>query len=325
MKFMEIAPLRATSLNELEAVFREEVETWSRQLSWDYRPAQTLVKTFLAVGSMPGFAVKNDNGESVGYIYFVVDRPVAFIGGAYVLHRYSGPDAYRLLLDQSISFLTKLRMVDRIETQLFPFDFDFEPVFREKQFTALKRSFRSVELTDNKLWTGETISKSEQSAPFKIVEWNHKLLKRGAKVIYDSHIGSPDRFLCRDYQTETGCLRLLRNLVDHPACGHFSPEETKLALDSRGRLCGVLIASRIKPDTGMVPQLSIRQDCQGRGLGSMLMRSYLRGARKSGLKRTTLSVSQENTRARRLYDNLGFETLKEFYAYVWQRKLGTGE
>ena len=316
---MEIAPLRATSLNGLEAVFREEIETWSHQLLWDYRPAQTLIKTFLAVGSMPGFAVKNDKGESVGYIYFMVDRPVAFIGGAYVLHRFSGPEAYRLLLDQSIGFLTKLKIVERIETQLFPFNFDFEPVFREKQFTTLKRFFLSVELTDDKPSTTETISKSERSSPFKIVEWNQKLLKRVAKVIYDSHIGSPDRFLCRDYQTEAGCLRLLHNLVDHPACGQFSPAETKLGLDSKGRLCGILVASRINPETGMIPQLSIRRDCQGRGLGSKLMRSYLRGAGENGLKRTTLSVSEENTRARRLYGNLGFQPLKEFYAYVWQR------
>ncbi len=321
---MEIAPLRRTSLNELEAVFREEIETWSHQLSWDYRPAQTLVKTFLSVGSMPGFTVKNDKGESVGYIYFVIDRPVAFIGSAYVLHRFSGLEAYRLLLDRSISFLTKLRTVDRIETQLFPFNFDFEPVFREKHFTALKRFFLSVELTGNAPSTAGTMSGSQQSSPFKIVEWNQKLLKPGARVIYDSHIGSQDHFLCRDYQSEKGCLRLLRNLVDHPACGQFSPEETKLALDSKDRLCGVLIASHIKPDTGMVPQLSIRRDCQGRGLGSMLMRSYLHGARKNGLKRTTLSVSQANVRALKLYGNLGFEPLKEFHAYVWQRELGNG-
>lgn len=316
---MEIAPLRATSLNELEAVFREEIETWNRQLTWDYRPAQTLIKSFLAVSPMPGFAVKNDNGESVGYIYFVVDRPVAFIGGAYVLHRFSESKAYCLLLDRAISFLTKLKIVERIETQLFPFNFDFAPIFREKQFTALKRFFLSVELTDGKPATAEAISKSEQSSPYKLAEWNQKLLKRGAKVIYDSHIGSPDHFLCRDYQTEAGCVRLLRNLVEHPACGQFSPEETKLALDSKGRLCGILIASRINPDTGMVPQLSIRRDHQGRGLGSMLMRSYLRGAGESGLNRTTLSVSEENARACRLYRNLGFEPLKEFYAYVWQR------
>ena len=316
---MEIAPLRDTSVNELEVVFREEIETWNQQLSWDYRPAQTLVKTYLTVGSMPGFAVKNDKGTLVGYIYFVTDRPVAFIGGAYVLHRYAGLEAYSLLLNRGISFLTKLKTVDRIETQLFPFNFESEPLLRAMQFSTLKRFFMSLELAGSMPSTTMARSGSRESSLFRVVDWTQDLVKPGAKVIYDSHVATPDRFLCRDYQTEKGSLRLLRNLIDHPACGKFSPRETKLALDSEDQLCGILVASRIRPDTGMVPQLSIRRDCQGKGLGSMLMRSYLQGAKKAGLKRTTLSVSEANTRALKLYGKLGFKPLKKFHAYVWQR------
>jgi ribosomal protein S18 acetylase RimI-like enzyme len=316
---MEIAPLRDGSVKELEPVFREEIETWSRQLSWDYRPAQTLIKTYLAVGSMPGFAVKNDQGAVVGYIYFVIDRPVAFIGGAYVLDRYSGLEPYSLLLNHCISFLTKLMTVDRIETQLFPFNFDSEPLLRAMQFSTLKRFFLTLELAGDVPTTTAATSGSTQSSPFRIVDWSQKLVKHSAGVIYDSHIATPDRFLCRDYQTEKGSFRLLSNLIDHPACGQFSPRETRLAVDSEDRLCGILVASRIKPDTGMVPQLSVRRDCQGKGLGSMLMRSYLQAAKKAGLRRTTLSVSEANTRALKLYSKLGFKPLKEFHAYVWER------
>lgn len=316
---MEVAPLRETSLSQLEEVFREEIETWNHQLFWDYRPALKLVKTFLAVGSMPGFALKNDKGKMVGYVYFVIDRPVAFIGGAYVLRRFSGLEAYQLLLNRSISFLMKLQIVSRIEAQLFPFNYDFVSIFREYEFRAIKRFFLSADLRSNSPSVSAPDVRSVESPRFKIVPWNHRMLISGARVVYDSHIGSPDHFICRDYQSEAGCVRLMKNLIDHPACGQFSPGETKLAVDSNGRLSGVLIASRIKPDTGMIPQLSIRRDCQGKGLGSMMMRAYLFEAKRNGLQRVTLSVSQANARARRLYENQGFRPLKMFHAYVWQR------
>ena len=51
----------------------------------------------------------------------------------------------------------------------------------------------------------------------------------------------------------------------------------------------------------------------------MLMRSYLQTAKQAGLKRTTLSVSEANTKAFMLYSKLGFKPMKEFHAYVWQR------
>jgi ribosomal protein S18 acetylase RimI-like enzyme len=236
-----------------------------------------------------------------------------------VLNRYAGLEPYSLLLNRCISFLTKLKTVDRIETQLFPFNFESEPLLRAMQFSALKRFFLTLELTGDSPSTTAGTPGSPQPFPFRIVDWSQQLVKPGAGVIYDSHVATPDRFLCRDYQTEKGSFRLLTNLIDHPACGQFSPRETKLALDSKDRLCGILVASRIKPDTGMVPQLSVRRDCQGRGLGSMLMRSYLQRAKQAGLKRTTLSVSEANTKALLLYSKLGFKPMKEFHAYVWQR------
>jgi GNAT superfamily N-acetyltransferase len=314
---MEVAPLRNSSIDQLRAVLREELETWDSQLTWDYGSAQELVKTFLSAGSMPGFTVTGDSGEPVGYTYYVIDRPVAFIGATYVQHASAGPEAYRLLLEPTISFLTKLKIVDRIEAQLFPFNYDHEPIFTEHGFTALKRFFLSLELSRNTPLVSE---QGQSKSRFRMIPWKRDLLKAGSEVIHDSYIGSPDHGLCRDYQSTEGCLRLLTNLTESPACGKFSDEDTKLAVDGEGELCGVLVATRIRADTGMVPQLSIRRDCQGKGLGTRLMKSYLLGLQRQGLKRATLSVSQANSGAHRLYCRLGFELVKEFHAFIWLKR-----
>jgi ribosomal protein S18 acetylase RimI-like enzyme len=79
----------------------------------------------------------------------------------------------------------------------------------------------------------------------------------------------------------------------------------------------VLITSVISEGTGMIPQISIRPDCQGKGLGTYLMRRYFAAARHSRLARITLSVSERNSRAHSLYRRLGFKETKPFYAFVW--------
>jgi len=117
-------------------------------------------------------------------------------------------------------------------------------------------------------------------------------------------------------KSREGCIRFLNNLVKHPGCGTFSPQTSYVVLDSEEQVCGVLLTSKISPDTGMIPQISVRNDCQGKGIGSYLLRTYFKDARESGLERITLSVSEANEGACRLYDRLGFQKTRDFHAFV---------
>ena len=103
----------------------------------------------------------------------------------------------------------------------------------------------------------------------------------------------------------------------HTGCGIFSADTSYVALDSSGQICGVLIASRIEADTGMIPQISVRSSFQGKGLGTVLLYTYLREAKKRDFKRITLSVSEANRRAYHLYLRSGFEKTKDFHAFIW--------
>ncbi len=135
-------------------------------------------------------------------------------------------------------------------------------------------------------------------------------------MICNSYQGSTDFKLCHDYQSREGCIRFLNNLVKHPGCGTFSPQTSYIVLDSEEQACGVLLTSKISPDTGMIPQISVRNDCQGKGIGSFLLRTYFKDARESGLERITLSVSEANEGACQLYDHLGFQKTRDFHAFV---------
>jgi ribosomal protein S18 acetylase RimI-like enzyme len=56
--------------------------------------------------------------------------------------------------------------------------------------------------------------------------------------------------------------------------------------------------------------IGIRDDFQGKGIGSKLMDNLIKLARKEGLKRIRLTVLADNYRAIRLYEKSGFKKIR---------------
>lgn len=310
---MEIFPLAEAPLEEMDRIFEEETRRWEQELYWDYRSAAALIRRYIHRRTLPGFILRNSpQGEVLGYAYYVIDHPVGYIGNLYVRNDSARPELYRRLLHRTVSTLIQWGHVDRIECQVFPFNCNLVPLFREEHFLARRRYFLTALTEQFREFT-------PAEGPYRIVPWDPKLTEAAAAAIYDSYCGSPDFELCQDYQSLPGCLKYLRNLVDNAGCGTFVAETSRLALDPSGRVCGVLLTSLISAETGMIPQISIRRDCQGQGLGSRLLKAYLQEARNRGLKRVTLSVSEANQGAFQLYRRVGFEINKVFHAFIWVR------
>lgn len=316
MSQMKVRRLSEAAVDQLSAVFDEEAMHWKEQLFWDYQPTLRLIERLVSARSLPGFVLMED-GEAVGYTYFVFERPVGFIGGLYVLDSFAGQSSYSRMIDRLISSMRSLSDLERIESQLMPLNREFASSFVSLGFRALPRYFLSAVLSRANVL--KQLDASTQLGGFVVQSWSPEFAAAAAEVIYDSYIESPDLDLCRDYQSRKGCARFLRNLIGSPTCGRFSSRDTKVALDKRGRPCGVLLATKIDQDTGMIPQFSVRRDCQGRGIGSRLLAEYLKEAADKGLKRVSLSVSQANQRAFDLYRRVGFEPEKRFHALIWER------
>jgi ribosomal protein S18 acetylase RimI-like enzyme len=312
MSDMELAPLSQVSQEKLAPLFCEEASHWRSQLFWDYRPTLRLVNKLVAARSLPGFVLKFGR-DVVGYAYFVFDRPVGFIGGLYVLDSYADHANYSQLIQRLVAKMRGIDYLDRIESQVMPFNVEFAPDFVKLGFKALPRYFLSVEI-GRKMQIGSMQGVDE----FGFQSWRPEFKAPAAAVIYDSYVESPDVNLCRDYQSQEGCARFLRNLIGTPACGKFSRTDTLVALSKEGEVCGVLLATEIDAGTGMIPQLSVLREYQGRGIGSGLLAEYMKGASRKGLKRVSLSVSLANSRAFDLYRRLGFKTVKEFHALIWE-------
>jgi multidrug efflux pump subunit AcrA (membrane-fusion protein) len=57
----------------LDPLLEEEIRLWREQLRWDYRASADLVRHYVEVQSLNGFALLA-GGEALGYSYFVVDE-----------------------------------------------------------------------------------------------------------------------------------------------------------------------------------------------------------------------------------------------------------
>ncbi len=297
---------------QLEDVFQQEIQCWREELFWDYQPAVSLIRKYVSSRSLPGWAIRTDQGKVSGYSYYVVNHPVAYIGNIYVHSECATTETYSHLLDKILQSLNSSASIRRVESQLFSFNCDLAPLFESRGFTTMERHFLSLSLGQYKNEPCETDKLKE----FRLSRWKKRFSSSAVEIIYNSYQGSPDRLLCYDYQSPEGCSRFLHNLVHHPSCGTFSPEASWVAMDSEGDLCAVLLTSRIAARTGMIPQISVRSDCQGMGIGSGLLKRYFQEARQSGLDQITLSVSEANQGAHQLYRRLGFQKKKDLYAFV---------
>lgn len=311
---MQVARFSDADHERMGPVFQEEIHCWRDSLHWDYGPSAELIKQFVSNQTLPGYSLRNEFGDVVGYTYYVVNSPVGFIGGLFVMRRQASLPAYNLLFQNAFQALLANPGVERIECQLFPFNEDVTPLFEEAGFEARRRYFLSLSLADEADRSGDL-----RDLPVTIQEWKPEFFEEATAVIRNSYRNSPDFELCLDYQSVEGCARFLRNLIENPGCGAFDPGESTLAFDENGNLCGLLIVTRISDQVAMIPQISIRRDWQGRGIGTALLRKFFHSAKESGLSRVTLSVSADNEGAYRLYRRLGFGESQVFHAYIWRR------
>ncbi|MDA2924059.1 GNAT family N-acetyltransferase, partial [Acidobacteria bacterium AH-259-L09] len=293
---MQVVSLSEVNCEELEEIFQQEIRCWRDELFWDHHPAVALIKKHMSSRSLSGFAVKAETGVFSGYSYYVINEPMAYIGNIYVRSEDATVEIYAKLLSEILHSLRSKEKVRRIESQIFAFNCDLAPLFHQHGFTATKRYFLSLSLDD--FTEGE--KPQIRTSGYRLLRWERRFFFPAAEVIYDAYRGSPDHELCHDYQSREGCIRLLRNLVENPGCGSFTCATSYIASDSARRVCAVLVSSKIGPAAGMVAQISVRKDCQRKGLGSLLLRTYFKQAKKFGLKRVSLSVSEENQGALQL-------------------------
>src|SRR5215475_6249800 len=93
-----VVELRRITADQLEPVLSEETAAWRNELDWDFRPSADLVRRFVHMQALSGFALMQAD-RAVGYCYYVCEEGKGLIGDLYVTRDFRTIEAENALLD----------------------------------------------------------------------------------------------------------------------------------------------------------------------------------------------------------------------------------
>lgn len=307
-----VVDLRQIRAFDLEDVLREEIASWDRRLNWDFTPSADLVRRFVDMQALAGYALLQGSAV-IGYTYYVCEERKGLIGDLYVREAERSVENENLLLRPVLDTLFAAPFVKRVESQLMMVGKPFgRPLPMPRRAHVFERDFMEAALD-------RVAGLAARALPdIRFEPWAERHQDRAAHVIADAYKGHIDSSINDQYRSSTGARRFLLNIVQYPGCGTFFQPASFAAFEREsGRMVGICLSSLVRSDAGHITQICVTPPVRGTGTGYELMRRALVSLHAHGCKRTSLTVTSANTQAVALYRKLGFSKSRDFAAYVW--------
>ena len=306
-----VVDLRKVSAADLTPLLEEETGVWQKALDWDFEPSAELVRRFVDMQALSGFALL-EGGRVIGYCYYIREEKKGLIGDLYVRERNRSVEREHALIEATLEALWRTSGVHRVESQLLLLD---SPLARKVPFASWFRSFprRFLEASAMKALTLAEHSPQGVS----ITPWTEARQDDSARLVAAAYRGHVDSDINDQYRSPSGARRFLNNIVQYPGCGTFFGPASYAASDAKGALCGMSLASLVSDTTGHITQICVTPAQRGKGVGYALLRRSMLALAAHGCHTVGLTVTSTNTGAIRLYEQMGFTDRREFAAYVW--------
>jgi ribosomal protein S18 acetylase RimI-like enzyme len=309
----QVVDLRRLQSRDLEDLLLEECAAWLEELDWDFRKSADLVRRFVDMRALSGSALV-EYGRVTGYMYYVLEDDKGLIGDLYVRKEGRDPEVENLLIETALDAMIALPGVVRIESQLMMLPHDLRRAAPQAEYASMYgRNFMRIDLTHSPLDRGNV------RRPVYFEKWNDHYNGAAAQLIADAYAGHTDSRINDQYRSVAGARKFLYNIVQYPGCGNFYRPASFAAFEPMdGRLCGVSLASLVADGIGHVTQICVSPSVRGTGIGHELLRQSLMVLRDMGCRAATLTVTSSNEEAVTLYERVGFETVRQFSAFVWE-------
>ena len=304
----EVIELARLNPTDLDPLLQEETEIWRQRFGWDFRAAAELLRRFVRMHSLLGYALR------VGYAYFVCEGHKGLIGDFYLRDSHGDPHHEQTLLTGVVSGLMRMPGVRRVESQLMLLRGKTAVLPHEQFLKRHDRYFMEMPASG----VGQL-----PAIPLTIyvtfTAWSDRYHEEVAHLVAASYKGHVDSEINDQYRTIPGARHFLTNIVKYPGCGDFSPTTSVLAIDGRtGRVCGACLTSLVATNNGHVTQLCVLPGLRGSHLGYELLRLGLLHLQQLGCTSVSLTVTASNRGAIRLYESIGFRSISTFPALVWE-------
>jgi ribosomal protein S18 acetylase RimI-like enzyme len=308
-----IVDLRQIRGADLDPLLAEETTTWRDMLDWDFRPSAGLVRRFLDMQALTGYALLIA-GRAAGYSYFVAEERKGLIGDLYVMEEFATPEVEAHLLATVLDGMIESPFVHRIESQLMMLRHGSRialPYWRHLKVHS--RVFLEIDLAK-----AQALPQGAAARAVTIDNWTERKQDEAAQLIATAYQGHIDSEINDQYRSPAGARRFLMNIVQYPGCGAFFQPASFVAIDPRSsHLCGICLSSLVADDIGHITQVCVSKSTRGHGVGYELLRRSLDALARNNCRRASLTVTAGNRSAITIYERMGFTKRRDFSAYVW--------
>ncbi len=317
---IEILDLRHFAAPVLRPVLEAEGELWVARLHWDYQASARLLMQYLDNHMLPGYAAL-DSGRVMGYVFCVYEETKAVIGDVFALKsdaNAEAPPTEETLLRHLFELLLNSPHVDRIEAQLLlHLSGTFGTIFREAGFEVFRRLFLVQPLVGN-----PKPREIELPGNLEFRSWREADLAPAARLICEAYRDHPDSLINDQYRSVHGSMRFLNNIVHYAGCGSFSQQASYVVVERGSReLAALVLGSRVSEQSGHLTQVCVHPAFRRRGLARMLLGHAAHSFVRLGATEISLTVTEANAEAIKLYQDEGYACAHSFDAAVWQRHL----
>ncbi len=316
----EILDLRHFSARQLRPLLEAESRLWHARLRWNYQSSTELLLQYLDSRILPGF-VALDRGRICGFTFCVYEAQKAVVGDAFALANDPAQmiPITQLLLHHLLQLLQHSPGIQRVESQLLLYDAgSIDEPFLAAGFAMFPRLFMEYDLSASHNPAINSRERRRGIPPYiELVSWSSDHYQAAAELIHESYIGHIDARINDQYCSLHGSLRFLHNIVRFPGCGVFDPGASWVLRDQRnGALIGMLLCSRVADDVAHITQLCVATAHRGQGLGLALLEHCIHHLTRSRFAAITLTVTEANHQAVKLYQDSGFFVRHRFDAMV---------
>lgn len=314
----EIIDIRRFAGREFSPLLEAESRVWYGNFRWDYAVSVELLTTCLDERRLSGYALVEE-GRIKGYSFFFYEGTKGLIGNLYIDPSAGGLDPERRLLGHVLETMLATPGLRRVESQLphYPLE-KLDPPFRERGFQSYLRRFMAAPLGN--LAARDRPLTASLPAEFSMIPWESRHDREAAQLLFLAYRDHVDAAINDQYTSPEGAGRLVETILHHRGCGEHLPQASQVALHrASGKLAAILAITAVRPTTAHIPQVAVAREFQGCGLGSSMMQQSFRELAGRGFQEISLTVTDLNRGAVRLYERLGFRTFQTFGAFIWDQ------
>src|SRR6185295_8668244 len=205
-----VVDLRNISAADMAPLLDEETAAWRAALDWDFEPSAELVRRFVGMQALNGFALL-EGARTIGYSYYIREEKKGLIGDLYVRERDRTAERENALIEATLEALWRSPGLHRVEAQLLMLG---SPLVRKVPFASWFRSYPRRFLEALASQASELAER--EPAGIAIMPWTEAKQDDSARLVATAYRGHVDSEINDQYRTPSGARRFLSNIVQYP-------------------------------------------------------------------------------------------------------------